>query len=68
MMTPQEVVAEMRTDSLLNRVRQTLTNHYASMEQAANQRRPPGIIELRNMEFDAAREIIALVRAAPEAA
>jgi len=61
-MTPAEVVAEMKSDSLLNKVRQALTNHHATIEAASNWRRPPGIIAFRNMEFDAARELIALIR------
>lgn len=56
-MTPAEVVAEMQSDSLLNKVRQALSNHHGKMEQFDKD-----IIKLRNMEFDAARELIKLVR------
>ena len=58
-MTDQEVMAELRSDSPLNRARAAFSGAAARIEQAAMQRRPPGAIEVRRMEFEAVRKIIA---------
>ena len=60
-MTPKEIIDEMKSDSLLNQVRQLFSFGYAGIEQASLQRRPPGPIEVRAMEFDVARKIINLI-------
>lgn len=62
-MTPQEVIAEMNSDSLLNRVRRIVSDHYAQVEAESRSRRPPSGIEYRRKEFDTARALIALIKA-----
>lgn len=57
-MTVQEIVALMRGDSLLNRVRQTFYSGCAEMEQANEQRQRPSIIEVRKREFLIAQRLI----------
>jgi hypothetical protein len=57
-MTDEEVLAEMQSDSLLNRVCRIFSSEAARMEQAAMQRRPPTPIENRRMEFAAAQRLI----------
>lgn len=57
-MTDTEVMAELRSDSLLNQVRHIFYTESARIEQECMQRRKPTPIELRRMEFEAARKII----------
>ena len=64
-MTDAEVMAELRSDSRLNRVRAAFSGASAEIEQACMQRRKPGPIELRRMEFEAAERLIAAAEGAP---
>lgn len=66
-MTDQQVLDELRSYSLLNRVRRLMTSSAAGIEQALAQRRPVSPVEVRRMEFDAARKLIALVRGCADA-
>lgn len=52
-----EVIAELKTTSLLNRARRQFSSWSAKIEQAQQQRRPLTPIEMRRMEFDAVRAI-----------
>lgn len=61
-MTDTEVMAELRSDSLLNQVRHIFYTESAHIEQECMQRRKPTPIELRRMEFEAARKIIECVK------
>jgi hypothetical protein len=47
----------MQTNCPLSRARQVFSNEWARIEQAGMQRRPIGIIEMRQMEFEAVRKI-----------
>jgi hypothetical protein len=62
-MTDEEVIAELRSDSPLNRARQKFSSACARIEQAGQQRRGLSPIEMRRMEFEAVREIEAAWRA-----
>lgn len=53
-----KVVAEMRSDSLINAVRQSFVRGAAAIEQSQGQRRPPSPVEVRRQEFVIARQII----------
>lgn len=61
--TDAEVMAELRSDSRLNKARQIFSSRAAGIEQAGMQRRPPGPIEVRRMEFEAVEAIIAAYEA-----
>lgn len=52
-----DVMDELRSDSLLNKVRAVFSSQAAKIEQASMQRRPLGIIEMRQMEFEAVIKI-----------
>lgn len=54
-MTDAEILAELGTDSLLNRVRRTIAV-FSAQDRAV----PP--MRLRRAEFAAAREVIAMVK------
>ena len=56
-MTDGAVMAAMRSDSALNRARQAFSGRAAGIEQAGQQRRPPGPVEIRRMEFEAVAAI-----------
>lgn len=58
MMTNDEIMAELRSDSRLNRARAKFSGWAARMEQEALQRRPIGPIEARGLEFEAVKDII----------
>lgn len=60
-MTDGAVVAEMQTDSLLNRVRRVFSAETARLEQAEQQRSTPTPIERKRMEFEAAKKILDLI-------
>jgi hypothetical protein len=60
-MTDGEVLAELRTDSVLNRARRALSSHCGRIEHAQAQRSPPSPVDVRRMEFDAVREIASLL-------
>jgi hypothetical protein len=56
-MTDEELIAELRSTSVLNRARRQFSNWSAKIEQAQAQRRPISPIEMRRMEFEAVRAI-----------
>lgn len=58
-MTDAEVMAELRSDSGLNRARREFSSWCAKIEQAGQQRQALSPIELRRMEFEAVRAILA---------
>ena len=58
-MTDEEMIAEIQSNSLLNRVRQIFAGESARLEQAGQQRfGSPTPVEWRKMEFDAAQRIL----------
>lgn len=59
--TPADVVDELKSESLLNQARRIFSFSSAAIEQAGQQRRAPGPIEIREMEFDAVVKIAALL-------
>jgi hypothetical protein len=58
-MTDDEVIAELRSDSPLNKARQQFSSWSARIEQKGQQRRPLTPIEMRRMEFEAVQAIVA---------
>jgi len=58
-MNDKEVLAEMRSDSRLNRVRRVFSSEAAGLEQAGMQRQLPSPLDYRRMEFAAAEKLIA---------
>lgn len=58
-MSDAQVMTALRSATTLNRARQRFSSSVGAMEQAASQRRPPGPIEVRRMEFEAVAEIAA---------
>lgn len=60
-MTPQEVVAEMKSGSLLSQIRTIVSSTAGEIESGLLQRKPLSIIEIRNIEFDASIRIAALL-------
>jgi len=57
-MSTSEIMAELGTDSALNRARKKFSSWCGRIEQAGQQRSPLSPIELRRMEFEAVQEII----------
>lgn len=60
-MSKEAIIAELRSESLLNQVRAVISSTCGTLEQAAQQRRPPDIFETRNIEFAAAAKIAAIL-------
>lgn len=60
-MTQEEIMRELGSETLLNRARRVFSGHCARIEQAELQRTPFSPIELRRMEFEAVREIAAIL-------
>jgi hypothetical protein len=58
-MTDDEVMAELRSDSPLNRARQQFSSWSGRIEQRGQQRQPYSPIEMRRMEFQAVQAIVA---------
>ena len=56
-MTDDEVIAELRNDSRLNRARLVFSSQCGRIDQAGRQRKPLTPIELRRMEFEAIQNI-----------
>jgi len=56
--THDEVMTELRSDSKLNRARQKFSGWSGRLEQEGQQRNPIGIIEIRQLEFEAVKSII----------
>lgn len=61
-MSDREIVDELESDSLLNRVRKLISASAGEIEQAYAQRKRPSPVEVRRMELTAAERIIAVVR------
>lgn len=59
-MTGQEVIAACHADTPLGRVRRIFSENYAEIDQASRQRDPPGPLEYRRMELQAANRILEL--------
>ena len=57
--TDAEVLELLRGNSALNKARQIFSGAYGQIEQAHQQRSPPGPIEVRRMEFEAVEKIAA---------
>jgi hypothetical protein len=55
--TPVEILDEMKSGSQLGRARSAFYSAVGLQEQELQQRKPPGPIELRRMEFQAVIEI-----------
>lgn len=62
-MTDEEVVAELLRDSKLNRARRVYAASIARLEHAMMQRRRPGPIEMRRMEFEIVKQIAEVLEA-----
>lgn len=60
-MSGEEVVRELKSGSQLSQAVSVIHEAYAIIETASNQRRPITQIEVRNIEFDAALRIAALL-------
>jgi len=59
-MTDGEVLDACRADSPLSRVRAAFSEGYAEIDTASRQRVPPGLLEYRRMELQAANRICTL--------
>lgn len=57
-MTNEQVIAELRSDSPLNRARAQFSSGSARIEQAGAQRSALSPIEMRRMEFEATQKIV----------
>ena len=60
-MSDDEVMTYLRGDGMLNKVRAAFSGECARMEQAGMQRERPTPVEIRRMEFEAARRIAAVL-------
>ena len=60
-LTDAQLIKEMQSDSLLNQVRQLISNHHGKIEQASQQREPLTTVKLRRMEFEAALDVAKLL-------
>jgi hypothetical protein len=58
-MTNDEIMAELKSDTPLNRARARFSHWAARIEQEAQQRCPIGPIEARGLEFEAVKDIVA---------
>jgi len=56
--TDEEVMAELRADTPLNRARCVFSGFAARIEQEAMQRKPADPIEIRRIEFEAVEAIV----------
>jgi hypothetical protein len=59
--TNAQVMEALRSDTPLNRARGVFSSEYATIEGACLQRRRPGPVEIRRMEFEATRKIVAAI-------
>lgn len=60
-MTRQEILAELKSNSLLNQVRRIIGEAMAEIDTGSRQRVPLTIFEVQNLEFSAAIEVAALL-------
>jgi len=64
-MTDAEVLDHIKRNTPLNQLRALFSAWNGRIEQAMAQRRSPGPIELRRLEFEAVQEIVAKAGARP---
>lgn len=57
-MNDDEVMAHLRENTVLNRLRQEFSAASARIEQAGQQKRPASPVEVRRMEFEAVVRIL----------
>jgi len=62
-LSDREIIGELSSNSLLNRVRKMISSSAGEIDQACAQRRMPSPVEIHRMEFTAAEKIIALIKA-----
>ncbi|TLX16218.1 hypothetical protein [Rhizobium sp. MHM7A] len=60
-MSNQEILAELKSGSLLNQARRILSTTMAEIDTGLKQRKPLTIFEVQNLEFSAVIEIAALL-------
>lgn len=60
-MTNSEVMAALRSDSLLSKARAVFSEQYATLEQSGFDRVPPTPVEYIRMEFEAIKKIAAVL-------
>lgn len=60
-MSDAEVSAALRSDTPLNRARAAFSGACGAIEQAGQQARPAGPVEIRRMEFEAVERIAAIL-------
>jgi hypothetical protein len=60
-MSNQEILAELKSGSLLNQARRILSTAFADIDTGSKQRKPLTIFEMQNIEFAAVIEIAALL-------
>jgi hypothetical protein len=56
-MTNEEIIAEMQSESKLNRARRVFSSYWGEIENSQHQRTPMSIFEIRAMEFEAVQKI-----------
>lgn len=61
-LSDREIIDAMQADTPINRVRRIFSGESARLEQAGMQRRTPGPIEYRRMEFEAAEKLMEAAR------
>lgn len=67
-LTDDQVMELLRSESPLNKARAKFSGWCGRIEQEGMQRRPPGPIEIRRMEFEAVKDILeAYQNAKPDA-
>jgi hypothetical protein len=64
-MTDAQVMAELQSDSPLNRARRAFSAASARIDQAQSQRHPISPVEVRRREFEAVQEIVAAAKPEP---
>lgn len=60
-MSNQEILAELKSDSLLNQARRILSTAMAEIDTGSQQRKPLTVFEIQNIEFAATIKIAALL-------
>lgn len=58
--TDDQVIAELKSDSPLNKARAVFSSWCGKIDQAGAQRRPIGPIEVRRLEFEAVEAVVAV--------
>lgn len=65
-MSDSDVIAALKSDTAINRVRKIFSGESAKLEQAQNQRVALSGAEIRRMEFEAAEKLMAAALIATE--